>query len=414
MTLFKRLPVLYLLPLLLLYIVVALLTIDTELGGDQARYLMYAQNIIDGGYAIDGPLFLWNGPGYPIILAPFVWLGMPLAALKFINVFFLFSGIVLFYRTCLRFLSVRHALWGAYLLGLYYPQVSFSLRYLLSEGFAFFLASTILFLFCEILNRFSIKKLILASLALGFLILTKVIFAYVVLGFICVLLVLIAFRTFKAKCYRLILICLLANAVTLPYLTYTYSLTGEFPYYANSGGQCLYWLSTPYEGEQGEWVLVRGREFEKKPQFENHNEFFNSIETLEPVEKDKYLKEKAFENILSYPKKFLKNYISNVSRLFLDIPNSYTYQEFSFILLAVPNSFLFVFICLSTVMMIPLRKRLPLVVTASAAFAIIYLLGSSLLCAYSRMLFPALPFLFFWIFYMIYLWKNPEAGITMD
>jgi 4-amino-4-deoxy-L-arabinose transferase-like glycosyltransferase len=382
---------------------------NNGLGGDQERYLLYAKNLLNGNYAIDGPLFLWNGPGYPIILSLFVYLNLSIVGLKSLNILFLFFGILFFYKTCCEHFNKKQALLFSYLLGLYYPHVLFSLRYILTEGFAFFLACGLLYFINASLQKPSKKRIKLASLFLAFLILTKVLFAYVVVALIGVSLFFIIFKKYRKEVYRLIIICLLANIMTLPYLFYTYSLTGVFPYYANSGGQCIYWLSTPYEGEQGEWILASDSAFKNKEQYENHNDFLSSVNEFEPVKKDRALKEKAFDNIIKHPKKFLKNYISNVSRLFLDIPNSYTYQGFSFILLAIPNSFIFVFLCLSIILTILYYKRMPLIVLICALFSIIYLFGISLLCAYSRMLFPILPLLCFWIFYMIKFWKTADA-----
>ncbi|OBQ54982.1 glycosyltransferase family 39 protein [Tamlana sp. s12] len=409
MKLFKQYSVLYLLPLLFIYIAISIVVVNNELGGDQERYLIFAKNLLNGSYAMDGPLFLWNGPGYPIIISLFLFLSESVEVIKGLNVIFLFLGIVFFYKTCCQFFNKRLALLFSYLLGFYYPNVLFSIRYVLTEAFAFFLACGLLYYLNSCLLKPSKVKLGLASFFLAFLILTKVVFAYVVFAVIGVLILFAVFKKYRREVYRLLIICLLANIITLPYLFYTYNLTGKFPYYSNSGGQCVYWLSTPYEDELGEWVLAGGNTFEKRPQYKTHNEYLNSINQLGPVEKDAALKEKALENIKNNPKKFLKNYISNVSRLFLNIPNSYTYQEFSFILIAVPNSFVFVFLCISILLTLFLRKRITIDIIFSASFAVIYLFGSSLLCAYPRMLFPILPFMFLWFFYVINLWKTSET-----
>jgi len=414
MKLFKQYSLLYLLPLLVIYIIVASFSIDNGLGGDQNRYFVYAKNILDGGYAINGPLFLWNGPGYPIILAPLVYIGQSLAVLKSLNVLFLFLGIIFFYKTCLFHFNKKKALLFSYALGLYYPNILFSLKYLLSEAFAFFLACGLLYFLNAYMRKPSKKIATFASLFLAFLILTKVVFAYVVVCVIVFLVVLMTFKNYRKEAYHVLTICILANIMTLPYLFYTYKLTDEFPYYSNSGGQCIYWLSTPYEDEQGEWILVDNTTFKDRPQYKNHKPFLNSIDELAPVEKDVSLKEKAIENIKSNPKKFLKNYISNVSRLFLDIPNSYTYQGFSFILVAIPNSFIFVFIVISLLLTLHFIKKIPTMILVSGCFAMVYLFGSSLLCAFARMLFPVLPFLFLWIFYMINLWKNNGSIDTSE
>ena len=48
-------------------------------------------------------------------------------------------------------------------------------------------------------------------------------------------------------------ILLTAFVVLSPYALYTWRLTGRVFYWANSGGTTLYWMSTPFEGEYGDW-----------------------------------------------------------------------------------------------------------------------------------------------------------------
>ena len=41
--------------------------------GDEQRYIDYANNLWNGFYSPDFPnIFIWNGPGYPIFLMPFI------------------------------------------------------------------------------------------------------------------------------------------------------------------------------------------------------------------------------------------------------------------------------------------------------------------------------------------------------
>jgi hypothetical protein len=52
---------------------------------------------------------------------------------------------------------------------------------------------------------------------------------------------------------QLILVWIIAFSVTIPYQLYTYNLTGKIYYFANSGGSSLYFMTSPYLGEFGEW-----------------------------------------------------------------------------------------------------------------------------------------------------------------
>ena len=67
-----------LLPLLIFYVSVSLIVAEDNLeGADQIRYVRYAENLTSGYYAPKDTLLLWNGPGYPILLTPFVWARIP-------------------------------------------------------------------------------------------------------------------------------------------------------------------------------------------------------------------------------------------------------------------------------------------------------------------------------------------------
>ena len=41
--------------------------------------------------------------------------------------------------------------------------------------------------------------------------------------------------------------------MTIPYQVYTYSKTGQILFFSNVSGETLYWMSTPYAGEMGDW-----------------------------------------------------------------------------------------------------------------------------------------------------------------
>jgi hypothetical protein len=48
-------------------------------------------------------------------------------------------------------------------------------------------------------------------------------------------------------------IILIAFAITLPWLIYTYDLTGRIFYWTSVGGNNLYWLTSPHKNEYGNW-----------------------------------------------------------------------------------------------------------------------------------------------------------------
>ena len=94
-------PFLLFLPFLIFYVIFILIFATDELNhDDQGRYLMYAHNLINGYYSPPAPnIDLGNGPGYPLILAPFVALHLPLICIKLLNAVFYYLSIIFLFKS---------------------------------------------------------------------------------------------------------------------------------------------------------------------------------------------------------------------------------------------------------------------------------------------------------------------------
>jgi len=87
-------PFLLFFPFLLLYIVIILIFRDSALSDDEIRYQIYAKNLTHGYYAPPPPNdVIINGPGYPIILMPFVALNAPVMLVVLANALFYYLSI---------------------------------------------------------------------------------------------------------------------------------------------------------------------------------------------------------------------------------------------------------------------------------------------------------------------------------
>ena len=328
--------------LLLFYVLITLVGARPKLWGDEGRYLMYAENLLDGHYAPQGTDYLWNGPGYPLLLIPFVALKMPWIVIKLFNSVLLYFAVIFLYKTMRLYVPDKIAFWVAVAGGLYLPFFRW-LPFMLTEILSVFLICGFSYYFCRFLkNTGSPKKdLVLSALLLASLALTKIFFGYVMLGMLCscfILYVLLRKQVIGKAC----LVYLFALFLCLPYLLYTHSVTGSFFYWANSGGMSLYWMSSPNEGELGDWFSEE--EIAEKPYFsKTHKPVFESLKGLSYCEQDKRLKQIAVENIKNHPKKYLKNWCANVGRLFFNYPYSYTPQKISTYFYILPNMLLLTF-----------------------------------------------------------------------
>ena len=405
-----------LLPFLLLYGLLVFFGMKEGLRKDEWRYVYYANQLLQGKYSPDHTIFLWNGPGYPLFLAPFMALGLPLGLLKMLNAFFLYLSLVYFYKSLTVFFSRYFSLIITVALGAYWPAYEM-LPYLMTEPFVIFLMTLLLWSTVKLYDQENTKKASIIMLAFLFsmIALTKVIFGYVLLVMMLITLVwyLVKKKPMIANAGKAIVLGLI---FCLPYLIYTYTISGKLFYWGNAGGMQLYWMSTPYEGEFGDWINFTSpvsKDNEVNDIFKARhgkiiNELFNYPNLFEKIDQeglinrsniyqDEGFKKYAFANIRAYPGKFLGNWAANISRMLFDFPYSYKAKKLRFLKHLIPNVFLLAILVFGLVKLVPERHKLPFPLVFLMVFVAIYLAGSSLLSAYPRQFYITAPILTFWV-----------------
>jgi 4-amino-4-deoxy-L-arabinose transferase-like glycosyltransferase len=378
--------------------------------GDESRYYQFAANLLNGFYSPPAPnINLWNGPGYPMVLMPFVALGLPLISITLLNALLHYLSIVLLFKSAKRYTSYRKALIVGICWGLYYTTY-IQLPEMYTESLMYFLITLFIWSITKAFQDDNRKYTLLSGLIAGYIVLTKILFGYVILLMLAVCLMLWLAK--KGKEYRISCQILgIAFLVFLPWLVYTYSLTKKPLYFGNSGGVLLYWMSTPHEGELGDWkepdlttkykagtpVPSNGNAMLKKNHQESHSEIFKHT----GVERDEAYKRIAVENIKQNPTKFIKNWIANIGRLLFDFPNTYVFQNTNQLFKLPPNTST---VFLSILCLIPTLlnwRKIPFQIRFLLMFALIYLAPTTLLSAYSRFFTVIVPILLVWIAYII-------------
>lgn len=396
-------------PLFALYVGVAL--IGAHLLGafhsqiwDESRYLGYAANLLHGSYSSPDAVELANGPGYPLVLTPIVALGIAPIWAKLLNACFLFGAVLYLHSALGRWTSKRTALIVAWLFGLHIPLLSHlpllyteSLIALQMSGFAYHFIRTLE------ADKMPRRHLVAAVFWLAALALTKVFFGFVLLT------ALIAFAGWwaivQARFLRhATIICALALAACLPYLSYTYSLTGKVFYWSTYGGASLYWMASPYPGDHGDWmgntyeqVSERAKNRHAPELLENHGSFFAGLEGLDQVARDEAFKVEALRQICDYPLGFIGNWFANMGRLCFEYPYSHLDQTMGTYLFMLPNMFLVVALVITAALSIGRWRTLPESLRALLLIVLIAFGGSSLLSAYFRQMIPLFPILFLWV-----------------
>ncbi|NPA43263.1 MAG: hypothetical protein GXO27_04445 [Chlorobi bacterium] len=383
-------PGLLYLPFLLFYALLAWVLAPETPFGDESRYMGFALRLLEGSYSPPPPeINLWNGPGYPLVLAAGKAPGLSWDVLRLANALWGYASLVLIHRTVRTFASSSTAVFFSLALALY-PPLWQMMPYLLTEPFTWFLVAASVYTAFRHYLRPGGKNLLLAALAWGWLILTKIIFAYVTLLLWAAALI-IWLRTKDLRHRAVAAVWTGALLVGMPYLIYTSALTGKFFYWSNAGGMSLYTMSTPYPDEWGDWLSMD--QLAERP---GHRHFIDSIRTLDPLARDRAFKQKAIENIRRRPDKYLRNWTANISRMLFNFPYTDKPQTLRTLVTLVPNLFWIPLIFLSLFIWMIHPRAFPVLLHWLAVYFIVYLAMSSLVSAYNRMFYVTLPFWAVW------------------
>jgi 4-amino-4-deoxy-L-arabinose transferase-like glycosyltransferase len=407
-------PFLIFLPFLVLFVVLILIYHTNGNYGDEFQYRLYSNNLIHGFYSPSPPNIDLNvGPGYSIILIPFVALRLPLISISLLNAIFYYLSIIILFKALCLIISFRKALvfclfWACY----YYSyKEMYSMQ---PETFTSFLISLLVYYILKTFNpdyNLGSKRYIyMSGFIFGYLILTKIIFGYVLVFLFIGNLLLWIFRR-KAINYRKgLFVLLIAFAITAPYLIYTYHLTSRILFFGTSGGNNLYWMSTPYSNEYGDWVgfdylyinSLKNRIPDTYDSLKAHHEKdFEEISKYSGIEKDDAFKRIAINNIKSHPFKFIQNCFSNIGRMLFDFPYSYSIQRYNNLFKLPYNGIIVVLILFCIIPTLINWRDILFSIRFLLFIAFLYLGGSILGSAEMRMFVKIIPIVLLWIAFVI-------------
>jgi len=386
-----------LLPFLVVYSFISYYFAPTELFGDEGRYIRLSNNLLNGFFSPPYPnINLWSGPGYPLLITPFVFFNCPFVTIRILNAFLLYFSLIVIHKTLRIYHSKKKSLFFVLLTGVYFPVFQ-SLPFIFTECLSWFLISLISYLF--LLNfkndNISWKLVVATAFFISYLSMVKVIFGYVIISMIFICSFLMLFKKVRISAKKSLFIFLFSLFFCIPYLVYTYNLTNKIFYWSNSGSMSLYTMSTPFENEYGDWKGVT-----KLLANENHKHFIDSILNLPPLKMEEAYKNAAINNIKNHPQKYLYNWVANIGRLLFQYPYSNSEQKINSYFIFVPNMFVVVFIFLSLLITFVKISKLPQGLLFLLLFIIIYLFGSSIVSAYLRMFYITLPF---WVIFISYI-----------
>ncbi len=380
--------ILLFLPLLLFYIILVLAFSNAEFTGDESRHMVYANNLTHGYFADENNPDLRNGPGYPLVIAPFLTINAGLLVLKLLNALFVFIGVIYFKKTIAFFAKEKYAIVLAYLIGMYPPLLRY-MPLIYSEPLTFMIICALLFHLFKLYESKKIdqKQIVITSLYLALLVLVKIIFLHVIAVSLLLLGGLFLWNR-KRQNMKIAFVLIGGFLLIVPYLIYTYSVTDKLFYLGTGGGEILYHRATPFENEWGNWFsmddAINGGNSDYKPNnvyrnlntlSKNHREVYLEFEHLTYMERDSAFKSIAIENMKTHPDAYIKNTVANIGRLLFHYPFSYREQNLNAYGYMIPNMFIIVVWLLSLYPAFLRRKKLPFELNAMIIFTLIYACG---------------------------------------
>lgn len=377
----RRLERILLVGVLLVYVVVTLVANRPDLIWDEGRYLDYAKNLTQGFYAAPNNPDIINGPGYPIILAPLLWLKAPLLAMRMLNALFMALAAWCCFRAVLPYAGSRWAL-AAALVTAFHPSLVRTAPYLMTEPVALACIAGFGWAFTSALwsIQWRLRSALVAALAFAWLIMTRVFFGNVLLAMILVVLGLFPFwHQQRRMLLRALSIFGITLALCLPWLHYTHSRTGDFPCWSTNGGELLYWATSTQPGENGHWFSEEDAQNKPELVANGHRDFYRAHYYLPVKEREAALKKKAVENLKANPLGALKNWLSNWGRLLFGFPRSFQAEELLILVLVLVNGPLILAVLLAAYFGWLHCLTTPPEFLLLTAMVVVYLGGTSLL-----------------------------------
>ncbi len=419
-------PFLLFAPFLIIYIALVLLAGADVDEWDAAIYLRSASNLLEGYFSPPAPdIYFSNGPGYPLLILPLVYLRLPLESITILNAIIYYLSIILIFKVIIRFTNFRVALIFSLFWALYYNSID-RLREIGYTTFVTFLVALIVYLIVKAFDRDSKllykKYLFLAGFSIGYLSLTLASFAYVLLLMLIGMGVLLMISRNSEDIRKGFMMLIIAFITTAPYFSYTYRLTGKLYYFSTNGGSNLYWMTTPYENEYGSWfnyvsfeiksiekfIIPGGEEAIKK----NHRKDFEEFFKYKSVEQDDAYKRIAINNIKNHPAKFGRNCVSNIGRILFNMPYSYSAQTDTSLIRLPFNGIIVVLMLFSLIPTYLNWKKIPFSIKFLLLFTLIFLSGNVLGSSETRVFSYIVPVLLIWIAFMLK--KSLEIKLKFD
>jgi hypothetical protein len=181
-----------------------------------------------------------------------------------------------------------------------------------------------------------------------------------------------------------------ALVLCIPWLAYTHSKTDRLFLWGNSGSLSLYWMTSPYHGDVGDWQ--QANDVFTDPALAPHRPFFETLRGLTLADQNARIEHEAVRNIVHHPESYASHVAANISRILFNEPYSRTPRQANDLFYVVSNAVVIGGVALCLVVLLRRRSSLPVETVPFLVLAVTAFGVHALLSAYPRMLMPLVPF----------------------
>jgi hypothetical protein len=265
---------------------------------------------------------------------------------------------------------------------------------LLTEPLTLLCVCTFLWSFCKMQRSERwMPWALLSAFALGWLILTRVMFGHVAMTLLVLCLASgIFWKRMRQPLLRTAAVAAAGLMICVPYLADTHEKTGKLYCWSTNSGEVLYWLTSTYPGECGNWFDYDDA-MNHPDLAANHRQFFERITKLPALQRDAAFMDQALKNIKANPKGVLQNWVCNVVRLCFNTPFSFKPEDLKSTVITAFNGPLLAMVLLALGLAWRFPRGLPPEIGLLWLFAAIYFGGSTLAASLARYFLVITPIL---------------------
>jgi 4-amino-4-deoxy-L-arabinose transferase-like glycosyltransferase len=369
----------------LLYAALAIGLHDPVLHGDELRYYDDARHLTEGWFVSDEFPRIYNGPGYPAVLAVLVAIDAPILAMRLLGSLMVGLSAWLLWQVARRFMTVGWAA-GFVIVCSFHPSLLRNAHLLMTEPMTQLAAAGFLWAFVRVFDEGKWRRwVVLSALALVFWAMTRVFMGHVILATTLGSLALLLLPAARRVAARTAMVTGLAFLMCVPYLIYTHGKAGGWLTWSTSTGEMLYWMTSHEGGENGLWY-DDSQVFQHPELSARHGPFLKGLHAMGHLEREAEMKRVAMQRIKENPLAIGKNWVCNVCRLFFGFPRSLEREKLNTLGYVVINGGLLVGLLAGGLLTWWRRERLPDVVIPLLLMATFFVGGSTLAPALPRYL----------------------------